>query len=208
MVQTKSGAGMPSTPPRGVDQDQIPDQIVVDTQGQPLENQSSRIAEPSQTPRQTPQVYIAGTIPPRLTLERSPSLPRNFRPTEFAFMPQPDFESAREPSDPSKDDDEDKGEAPQNTGADQLLSSGDTIFQAPMRPLDVARTSYLDYTNTQSIKFYNKECEKLSGETFNGKMLLTWLVQDKARMFTWVPILTIKGQVAYSAVCRHKHGRS
>ena len=112
MVQTRSGAGMPSTPLRGDDQDQIPDQIVVGTQGQPLENQSSRIPEPSQTPRQTPQVYIAGTIPSRLTLERSPSLPRNFRPSEFAFMPQPDYESAKEPSDPSKDDDENKGEAP------------------------------------------------------------------------------------------------
>jgi len=125
MVQTRSGAGMPSTPPRGDDQDQVPDQIVVDTQGQPLENQSSRILEPSQTPRQTPQVYIAGTIPSRLTLERLPSLPRNFRPSEFAFMPQPDFESAREPSDPSKDDDETKAEVPQKTGAEQLLSSGD-----------------------------------------------------------------------------------
>ncbi len=88
-------------------------------------------------------------------------------------------------------------EAPKKTGAEQLLSSGDVIFQAPMRPLDVARTSYLDYTKTQSIKFYNKGCEKLSGEPFNGKMLLTWLVQvqDKARMFTWIPIMTIKGKL-------------
>jgi hypothetical protein len=119
-------------------------------------------------------------------LERSPSVPRNFRPSEFAFVPQLDFESAREPSDPSRDDDEHKIEAPQKTGADQLLSSRDIIFQAPMRPLDVARTSYLDYTKTQSIKFYNKGCEKLSGEPFNGKMLLTWQVQvqDKARMFS------------------------
>ena len=55
-------------------------------------------------------------------------------------------------------------------------------FEAPMRPLDVARNQYLDYTNTQSIKFYNKGCEKLPGEAFNGKMLMTWLVQvqDKA----------------------------
>jgi hypothetical protein len=186
MVQARSGAGMPSTPPRGDDQDQIPDQIIVGTQGQPSDNQSPRVPESSQTPKQTPQVYIAGTMPSRLTLERSPSLPRNFRPSEFAFMPQPDFESAREPLDPSKDDDETKAEAPQKTGADQSLSSGNVVFQAPMRPLDVARTSYLDYTKTQSIKFYNKGCENLSGEPFNGKMLLTWLVQvqDKARMFT------------------------
>ena len=66
-----------------------------------------------------------------------------------------------------------------------------------MRPLDVARTMYLDYTTTQSIKFYNKGCEKLPGEPFNGKMLLTWLVQvqDKATMFTWTSILTIKGKL-------------
>ncbi len=70
-------------------------------------------------------------------------------------------------------------------------------FEAPMRPLDVQRDMYLDYTNTQAIKFYNKGCEKLSGEAFSGKMLLTWLVQvqDKANMFTWTPILTIKGKL-------------
>ena len=78
-----------------------------------------------------------------------------------------------------------------------MTSALSIIFQAQMRPLDVARTSYLDYTKTQSIKFYNKGCEKLSGEPFNGKMLLTWLVQvqDKARMFTWIPILTTKGKM-------------
>ena len=70
-------------------------------------------------------------------------------------------------------------------------------FEAPMRPLDVQRDMYLDYTTPQSIKFYNKGCEKLSGEAFSGKMLLTWLVQvqDKANMFTWTPILTIKGKL-------------
>jgi hypothetical protein len=69
-------------------------------------------------------------------------------------------------------------------------------FEAPMRPLDVARNMYLDYTTTQSIKFYNKGVEKLPGEAFNGKLLLTWLiqVQDKAIMFTWTSILTIKGK--------------
>jgi hypothetical protein len=48
-----------------------------------------------------------------------------------------------------------------------------------------------------TCKFYNKGCEKLPGEAFNGKLLLTWLVQvqDKARMFTWLPILTIKGKL-------------
>jgi hypothetical protein len=78
-----------------------------------------------------------------------------------------------------------------------LLTSGNTVFQAPMRTLDVARTTYLDYTKTKHIKFYNKGCEKLSGDAFNGKMLLTWLVQvrDKASKFTWIPILTINGKL-------------
>jgi hypothetical protein len=66
-----------------------------------------------------------------------------------------------------------------------------------MRPLDVARDMYLDYTSPQSIKFYSKGCEKLPGEPFNGKMLLTWLVQiqDKATVYTWTSILTIKGKL-------------
>jgi hypothetical protein len=42
-----------------------------------------------------------------------------------------------------------------------------------MRPLDVARNMYLDYSAVQSIKFYNKGVEKLPGEAFNGKLLLT-----------------------------------
>jgi hypothetical protein len=45
---------------------------------------------------------------------------------------------------------------------------GQLTFEAPMRPLDVARNMYLDYTTTQSIKFYNKEVEKPPGEAFNG----------------------------------------
>jgi hypothetical protein len=71
------------------------------------------------------------------------------------------------------------------------------MFEAPMRPLDVARSMYLDYTTTQSIKFYNKGCEKLPVKAFNGKLLLAWLIQvhDKAKMFTWTPILTIKGKL-------------
>ena len=51
---------MPSTPPRGDEQDQIPEQIIVGNQEQPLGDPSPGIPEPSQTPRQTPQVYIAG----------------------------------------------------------------------------------------------------------------------------------------------------
>ncbi len=31
------------------------------------------------------------------------------------------------------------------------------VFEAPMRPMDVARSMYLDYTTTQSIKFIIKD---------------------------------------------------
>jgi hypothetical protein len=66
-----------------------------------------------------------------------------------------------------------------------------------MRPFDVEKSMYLDYTTTQSIKFYNKEVEKLPGEAFNGKLLLKWLiqVQDKVSMYTWTSILTVKGKL-------------
>jgi hypothetical protein len=71
------------------------------------------------------------------------------------------------------------------------------IIIATSQPLDVARNIYLDYTTTQSIKFYNTGCEKLPGDPFNEKMLMTWLVQvqDKANMFTWTSILMIKGKL-------------
>ncbi len=55
----------------------------------------------------------------------------------------------------------------------------------------------MDYTTTQSIKFYNKGVVKLLGESFNGNLLLTWLIQiqDKANMYTWTSILTVKGKL-------------
>jgi hypothetical protein len=144
-------------------------------------------------------------------LRRTPSVPNNFRPSQFAFLPAPDFSTARQPSDAEEEKEDMHGVSPMpprivNLGEPSPDSKPAATpqgfmrtlaFEAPMRPLDVARGMYLDYTTTQSIKFYNKGCEKLPGEAFNGKLLLTWLVQvqDKARMFTWIPILTIKGKL-------------
>jgi len=165
---------------------------------------------------QTPIVYTAGTYaatyqrPP--TIQRTPSVPGNFRPAQFAFLPAPDFSTARQPSEDAEEEEEHVQGVP--SIAPRIVNLGEPSpdskpaatsqgfmrsmrFEAPMRPLDVARSMYLDYTTTQSIKFYNKGCEKLPGEAFNGKLLLTWLiqVQDKANMFTWTPILTIKGKL-------------
>jgi len=152
-------------------------------------------------------VYTAGTYV--ANFGRSPSEPANFRPAQFSFLPKLDYRAAREPSD--------SGDPVTNGGQPEVtrpipsqpvvpppqnqLKSGEALrtftFEAPMRPLDVARNMYLDYATTQSIKFYNKGCEKLPGDPFNGKMLMTWLVQvqDKASMFTWTSILTIKGKL-------------
>ena len=66
-----------------------------------------------------------------------------------------------------------------------------------MRPLDVAQQHALDYTTPQTIKFYNKGIEKLSGDPFDGTLLFTWLIkiQDKALQYAWIPILTIEGKL-------------
>jgi hypothetical protein len=128
---------------------------------------------------------------------RSPSVSGNIRPSTFAFAQPLDFQSAREPN--HVDEDEEKVEEGQRH--EQPIQSVNAfrhmIFEAPMRPLDVDRNLHLDYTKAQSIKLYNKGCEKLPGDPFNGKLLLTWLVQvqDKAIRFTWIPILTIKGKL-------------
>ncbi len=143
-----------------------------------------------------PQVYTAGTYV--ANFGRSPSKPANFRPSQFSFLPQPDYRTAREPSE--RGDAGTYGGQPDATrpipsqpvvsSPQKQLKSREALrtftYEAPMRPLDVTRNMYLDYTTTQSIKFYNKGCEKLPGDPFNGKMLLTWIVQvqDKANMFT------------------------
>jgi len=45
----------------------------------------------------TPQVYTAGTYPAQL--RRTPSVPTDFRPAQFSFLPQPDYRTTGEPYD-------------------------------------------------------------------------------------------------------------
>ena len=207
-MQLRSGATTGGTTPRGG----IPDQIQI--RQQPSQGEGDGSPGP-RTPAMTPQVYTAGTYPAQL--RRTPSVPADFRPAQFSFLPQPDYMTTGGPNDagdvglpsnaPSPAPQLSPSAAPQvqNQPAVPAQQNPSGVgyalrglsFEAPMRPLDVQRDMYLDYTNTQAIKFYNKGCEKLSGEAFSGKMLLTWLVQvqDKANMFTWTPILTIKGKL-------------
>ncbi len=66
---------------------------------------------------QAPVVYTAGTYaasfqrPP--TIQRTPSLPPNFRPAQFAFLPEPDFSTARQPSEEAEEEEENaQGQSP------------------------------------------------------------------------------------------------
>jgi hypothetical protein len=65
-----------------------------------------------------------------------------------------------------------------------------------MRPLDNGKDWALDYTSSQTIKLYNKATEAVKGDTFDGKYLYSWLarVHDKARTYSWLPVLTINGK--------------
>ncbi|MFN9982957.1 MAG: hypothetical protein ACK53Y_23715, partial [bacterium] len=182
--RTNTGGQNPSTPD-GRDPN-IPENIEITGQGEQNVNQGAQVQDPSQQQGQTPAaaqgVYIGGTYP--ATLTRAAQGTPSYRAPQFAFTTPP-VRSSR----PSQ---EEFKSTKSHEGGDGSSSSESTkplptprrnfTFEAPMRPLDVARNMYLDYTATQSIKFYNKGVEKLPGEAFNGKLLLAWLiqVQDKA----------------------------
>jgi hypothetical protein len=57
---------------------------------------------------QAPMVYTAGTYaatfqrPP--TIQRTQSVPANFRPAQFAFLPAPDYSTARQPSEDAEEE--------------------------------------------------------------------------------------------------------
>jgi hypothetical protein len=177
MVHTRSGletAAMPGdneSTQQGVD---VPEEVQVPT---PTQGGVSQTVT-------TPQVCTAGTYTSTLQretalqsiprLRRTPSVPSDFRPAQFAFINAPDFATAREPSEdgnivnqvaptprivnlgePSPDSKPSAGPQTDKGGREFMRT---LQFEAPMRPLDVARGMYLDYTTTQSIKFYNKGC--------------------------------------------------
>jgi len=195
---TNTGGQNPSTPD-GRDPN-IPENIEIAEQGDQTANQGAQMQDPSYQQEQPPVaaqgVYVGGTYP--ATLARTAQGTPSYRPPQFAFTTP-----LIRPSRPSQEDfrstkSHEEGDGSSSSGSTKPLPTPRRTFtfEAPMRPLDVARNMYLDYSAVQSIKFYNKGVEKLPGEAFNGKLLLTWLiqVQDKANMFTWTSILTINGK--------------
>jgi hypothetical protein len=144
-----------------------------------------------QSPSAAQEVYVGGTYPATLTRAAQGTPP--YRPPQFAFTTPHPRQSQEEYKSTKSHEDSDESTSTRPAPSPKRAFT----FEAPMRPLDVARSMYLDYTTTQSIKFYNKGVEKLPGEEFNRKLLLTWLiqVQDKANMYTWTSILTVKGKL-------------
>jgi len=65
-----------------------------------------------------------------------------------------------------------------------------------MEPLSIDHNLYLDYRDPQSIKFFNKGRERIPGDPFSGKNILSWLkrLEIKANEFHWIPSLTIDGK--------------
>ena len=199
MVELRSGTNTGGQEPRIVEgrDPNIPEDIEVIDQGDQMANQGAQMMDPANQQGQPAEdaaqgVYVGGTYP--ATLARAAQGTSSYRPPQFAFTTPPvrplqeEFKSTKS---------HEEGDASSTESGKPLPTPRRTFtFEAPMRPLDVARNMYLDYSAVQSIKFYNKGVEKLPGEAFNGKLLLTWLiqVQDKANMFTWTSILTINGR--------------
>jgi hypothetical protein len=107
-MQLRSGATTGGTapvrntpkPPPATPDEGIPDQIEITSpprQEDDVDMAATRVPVP-RIPTQLPQVYTAGTYV--ANLGRSPSEPGNFRPSQFSFLPQPDYRTVREPSEP------------------------------------------------------------------------------------------------------------
>jgi hypothetical protein len=97
-----TGGTAPRTPPRSpspISGGGVPDQIEITS---PKRQEGNEEVSALRTPVQSPQVYTAGTYV--ANFGRSPSEPANFRPAQFSFLPNPDYRTAREPSDPGDPD--------------------------------------------------------------------------------------------------------
>jgi hypothetical protein len=190
MVELRSGTNTGSQEPRTAEgrDPNIPEDIEVIEQGIQMANQGAQMMDPANQQGQPAEgaaqgVYVGGTYP--ATLARAAQGTPSYRPPQFAFTTPP-IRPLQEEFKSTKSHEEGDGSSTES-GKPIPTPRRTSTFEAPMRPLDVARNMYLDYSVVQSIKFYNKGVEKLPGEAFNGKLLLTWLiqVQDKANMFTW-----------------------
>jgi hypothetical protein len=163
-MQLRSGATTGGTAPR----DGVPQQIQFTSQSGQGDGTDVLVdgSPGPRTPTMTPQVYTAGTYAAHL--RRTPSEPANFRPAQFSFLPQPDGRPAGETSEagdvglpsnvPSPTPQFPPSPTPQVQNQPAVPAQQNPFrardglrtlaFEAPMRPLDVQRDMYLDYTTT------------------------------------------------------------
>jgi hypothetical protein len=111
---------------------------------------------------------------------------RPLTPNWTGFTLPPNFQEARENDRRAHE----AGEEPSHPTYSRLWNRTNLVA---MEPLGIDHNFYLDYSNPQSIKFLNKEREKLPGEPFSGKNIFSWLkrLEIKANEFRWIPTLTI-----------------
>jgi len=138
MVELRSGTrtqgdeGEPRTPSSTASVS-IPRDIEVTPTRPEVGNEPTMSQEDTQQPiPQTPEVYVAGTYARSFTRMpgRSPSEPPNFRPAQFAFLPQPDQPDYRTAQEPSEGEEiADQGQTDENQPA-----TANNATQQPIRP--------------------------------------------------------------------------
>jgi hypothetical protein len=111
-------------------------------------------------------------------------------PNWTGFAPPPNFQEARE-------NDRRAHEAGEESSHPTYSRIWNRTKEVAMEPLSIDHNLYLDYRDSQSIKFFNKGRERLPGDPFSGKNIFSWLkrLEIKASEFHWIPTLTIDGKL-------------
>ena len=129
--------------------------------------------------------------PPNQGMEFNEPTDRSRPPTPNwpGFAPPPNFREAREQAVHDAD-----ATPPHHSHYSRIWNRQQVVA---MEPLSIDNDYYLDYRDAQNIKFFNKGREKLPGEPFSGKNILSWLrrLEIKATEFHWISTLTIDGKL-------------
>jgi len=137
---TNTGGQEPSTT-EGRDPN-IPEDIEVTGQGEQTANQGAQVMDPSNQQGQpevaAQGVYVGGTYP--ATLARAVQGTPSYRPPQFAFTTPP-VRTLQEEFKSTKSHEEGDGSSTES-GKPLPTPRRTFTFEAPMRPLDVARNMY------------------------------------------------------------------
>ncbi len=156
-------------------------------------NQQTEFNEPTQTNGSRPPTpnWLGFAPPPNQGMEFNEPTDRSRPPTPNwpGFVPPPNFREAREQAVHDAD-----ATLPHYSHYSRIWNRQQVVT---MEPLSIDNDYYLDYRDAQNIKFFNKGQEKLPGEPFSGKNILSWFqhLEIKATEFHWISTLTIDGKV-------------